>query len=185
MHKRARQAMVAVVTGITLVVGASTAAEATPLQAPQSPTVINRPIDVPTITPPVETPPAPPVATPAAPALPSGKCTATSFWDAQTASGSPMRYQTIASPYWPLGTTVKITYQGRSAIGVVEDFGPAEWAVAQHDIPAIVDLSEEMMADLSGVRSNTVHVTFQVLKWGTGGVYRRFGTGHDLAMGQG
>ncbi|MCT9929977.1 septal ring lytic transglycosylase RlpA family protein [Planotetraspora sp. A-T 1434] len=210
MHKRARQAMVTVLTGVTLVTGASTAAEATPLQAPQSPVAPGRPIDVPTIAPPVETPltpaatptptptpsgaPAPaPAATPTATdpaasmasALPSGKCTATSFWDAQTASGSPMRYQTIASPYWPLGTTVKITYQGRSAIGVVEDFGPAEWAVAQHDIPAITDLSEEMMADLSGVRSNTVHVTFQVLKWGTGGVYRHSGTGYDLAMGRG
>ncbi|GII26965.1 hypothetical protein Pmi06nite_04070 [Planotetraspora mira] len=102
-----------------------------------------------------------------------------------TASGKPMRYQTIASPYWPLGTTVKITYGGRSAVGVVEDFGPAEWAVAQHDIPAIVDLSEEMMAGLTGVRSNSVHIRFQVLSWGTGRVFRSAGTGYDLAMGRG
>ena len=116
--------------------------------------------------------------------LPSGVCTATSFWDAETASGKPMRYATLASPYWPLGTKVRITYKGKSAIGVVEDFGPAEWAVAQHDIPAIVDLSEKMMADLTGVASNTVHVRFHVLKWGKGGVYRRSGTGYDLAMGR-
>ncbi|GLW97034.1 RlpA-like double-psi beta-barrel domain-containing protein [Microtetraspora sp. NBRC 16547] len=116
--------------------------------------------------------------------LPTGRATATSFWDAQTASGKPMRYATIASPYWPLGTKVKVSYKGKSVIGVVEDFGPAEWAVAQHDIPAIVDLSEKMMADLTGVRSNTVHVNFEVLKWGSGGVYRTSGTGYNLAMGR-
>ncbi|WP_066936458.1 hypothetical protein [Microtetraspora fusca] len=120
----------------------------------------------------------------AEPKLPSGRSTATSFWDAQTASGKPMRYETIASPYWPLGTKVKVTYKGKSAIGVVEDFGPAEWAVAQHDIPAILDLSEKMMADLTGVRSNSVHVDFEVLKWGTGRVYRTSGTGYKLAMGR-
>jgi lysozyme len=114
--------------------------------------------------------------------LPSGTATATSFWDPETASGLPMCYQTIASPYWPLGTKVKITYVGRSASGVIEDFGPAEWAIAQHDIPAILDLSEEMMADLTGARSNSVHVRFQVLSWGTGRVYRQSGTGYDLAM---
>lgn len=120
----------------------------------------------------------------AAPKLPSGRATATSFWDAQTASGKPMRYRTIASPYWPLGTKVKITYRGKSVTGVVEDFGPAEWAVAQHDIPAIVDLSEKMMADLTGVRSNTIRVRFEVLEWGTGRVYRKSGTGYDLATGR-
>ena len=116
--------------------------------------------------------------------LPSGTATATSFWDAQTASGKPMRYQTIASPYWPLGTKVKITYRGKSVIGFVEDFGPAEWAVAQHRVPAILDLSELMMADLTGVRSNVVLVRFEVLEWGSGRVFRRSGTGHDLAMGR-
>jgi hypothetical protein len=117
-------------------------------------------------------------------AFPSGTATATSFWDGQTASGKPMGYQTIASPYWPLGTKVKVTYRGRTATGVVEDFGPAEWAVAQHDIPAILDLSERMMADLTGTRSNTVHVRFEVLEWGKGRSYRRGGTGYKLAMGK-
>jgi len=125
-----------------------------------------------------------PAKTKKAASMPSGVATATSFWDAQTASGRPMRYRTIASPYWPLGTKVRITYKKKSAIGVVDDFGPAEWAVAQHDIPAIVDLSERMMADLTGVASNTVHVRFQVLKWGKGGVYRHSGTGYKLAMGR-
>ncbi|MGI5490944.1 hypothetical protein [Microtetraspora malaysiensis] len=120
----------------------------------------------------------------AKPKLPSGRATATSFWDAQTASGKAMRYETIASPYWPLGTKVKVTYNGKTAIGVVEDFGPAEWAVRQHDIPAILDLSEKMMADLTGTRSNSVHVNFEVLKWGTGRVYRTSGTGYKLAMGR-
>jgi hypothetical protein len=120
---------------------------------------------------------------PANKALPSGISTATSFWDAGTASGNPMSFRTIASPYWPLGTTVKITYQGKSTIGVVDDFGPAEWAVAQHDIPAIIDLSEEMMASFTGSRVNTIHARFQVLKWGKGRSYRTSGTGYRLAFG--
>jgi hypothetical protein len=94
-----------------------------------------------------------------------------------------MSYQTIASPYWPLGTTVKITYGKKSALGVVQDFGPAEWAVAQHNPPAIVDLSEKMMQDLTGVRSNSVTVKFQVIKYGDGPVYRHSGTGYDTATG--
>jgi hypothetical protein len=117
--------------------------------------------------------------------LPSGTATATSFWDASTASGNPMSFRTIASPYWPLGTRVKITYQGKSAIGVVDDFGPAEWAVAQHDIPAILDLSEEMMQSFTGIRSNTVHAQFQVLSFGHGASYRSSGTGYGLAYGRG
>jgi len=135
-------------------------------------------------TPGPESPSPSPTPTRTGPKLPSGIATATSFWDAQTASGKPMRYQTIASPYWPLGTKVRITYRGKSVIGFVEDFGPAEWAVAQHRVPAILDLSELMMADLTGVRSNVVLVRFEVLEWGSGRVFRRSGTGHDLAMGR-
>jgi hypothetical protein len=116
--------------------------------------------------------------------LPSGVSTATSFWDPETASGKPMSYKTLASPYWPLGTKVKITYGGQSATGVVQDFGPAEWAVAQHSPPAIVDLSEKMMDDLTGARSNSVPVKFQVLEMGTGRTYRSSGTGYGLAMGK-
>jgi hypothetical protein len=116
-------------------------------------------------------------------ALPGGVSTGTSFWDAQTASGRPMSYHTLASPYWPLGTKVKVTIGAKSAIGVVEDFGPAEWAVAQHDPPAIIDLSEEMMQYLTGTRSNSVPVKFQVLEMGKGPVYRHSGTGYDTATG--
>ncbi|KAA9374284.1 hypothetical protein F5972_32485 [Microbispora cellulosiformans] len=189
MDNRARQAVTAALAGTTLLLGTVTAAEAA--VTPQAPPAASlSPADGPALD---------PVAIGAAlnaalraaaadakriAALPSGKATATSFWDAATASGKPMRYATLASPYWPLGTRVKITYKGKSAVGVVEDFGPAEWAVAQHDIPAIVDLSEKMMADLTGVASNTVHVRFQVLKWGKGRVYRHSGTGYDLAMGR-
>jgi hypothetical protein len=115
--------------------------------------------------------------------LPGGISTGTSFWDAQTASGKPMSYHTLASPYWPLGTKVKVTIGKKSAVGVVEDFGPAEWAVAQHNPPAIVDLSEEMMQYLTGTRSNSVPIKFQVLQMGTGPVYRHAGTGYDMATG--
>ncbi|GAB3161164.1 hypothetical protein [Microbispora hainanensis] len=198
MRKRARQVIIMAMTGTTLVAGAATAADASVI--PQAPS--------PAPVPPAASAASPDTARPIpgdlaalgaafnaalrtayvkarkAASMPSGVATATSFWDAQTASGKPMRYRTIASPYWPLGTRVRITYKKKSAIGVVDDFGPAEWAVAQHDIPAIVDLSERMMADLTGVASNTVHVRFQVLKWGKGGVYRRSGTGYKLAMGR-
>lgn len=117
--------------------------------------------------------------------MPYGTATATSFWDPSTASGAPMSFHTIASPYWPLGTEVKVTYNGNSAVGVVEDFGPAEWAVAQHSPPAILDLSSKMMRSLSGTGDNTVVADFQVLKWGNGSSYRSSGTGYDLAYGQG
>lgn len=116
--------------------------------------------------------------------MPKGTATGTSFWDPATASGKPMRYKTLASPYWPLGTKVKITYNGKSIIGVVDDFGPAEWAVAQHSPPAIIDLSEEMMADFTGTRQNAVPIKFEVLEWGKGRRYVTSGTGHDLAMGR-
>ena len=116
-------------------------------------------------------------------ALPGGISTGTSFWDRQTASGKPMSYHTLASPYWPLGTKVKVTIGKKSAVGVVEDFGPAEWAVAQHNPPAIIDLSEEMMQYLTGTRSNSVPVKFQVLEMGHGPVYRHSGTGYDMATG--
>lgn len=116
------------------------------------------------------------------PRLPRGESTATSFWDAETASGRPMAFRTLASPYWPLGTKVKIIYNGRSEVGVVDDFGPAEWAVAQHDPPALVDLSEKMMDKLSGKRSNSVTVEFEVLEMGDGRTYRSSGTGYETAM---
>lgn len=115
--------------------------------------------------------------------MPSGTATATSFWDPTTASGKPMSYETLASPYWPLGTKVLVTYNGQSSVGVVDDFGPAEWAVAQHSPPAIIDISEKMMADFTGSRENSVTVQFQVLELGSGGTYRSSGTGYDLAMG--
>ncbi|WP_182897417.1 hypothetical protein [Microbispora sp. H10830] len=199
MRKRARQAIIMAMAGTTLVAGAATAADASVIpQAPSSaPLTRTAPVASPDTARPAPTDLVTLGATfnaalrtaydemKKAASLPSGVSTATSFWDAETASGKPMRYRTVASPYWPLGTKVRITYKGKSAIGVVEDFGPAEWAVAQHDIPAIVDLSEKMMADLTGVASNTVHVRFQVLKWGKGGVYRHSGTGYDLAMGRG
>lgn len=115
--------------------------------------------------------------------LPFGTATATSFWDPATARGARMSFRTVASPYWPLGTRVRITYRGRKVTGVVEDFGPADWAIAQHDVPAIIDLSEEMMAELTGVRAESVHVRFEVLSWGHGDVYRDSGPGYGLAFG--
>ncbi|WP_433323726.1 hypothetical protein [Spirillospora sp. CA-294931] len=115
--------------------------------------------------------------------FPTGIATATSFWDPATARGARMSYDTLASPYWPLGTRVRVTYRDRSTVGVVEDFGPADWAIAQHDVPAIIDLSERMMADLTGSREHAVRIRFEVLAWGRGEVYRTSGPGYDLATG--
>jgi len=114
--------------------------------------------------------------------LPRGIATATSFWDPWVALGRHMSYQTVASPYWPLGTKVRIVYKDKSTVGVVRDFGPADWAIAQHRIPAIIDLSEPMMHDLTGLRANAVPVRFHVISWGAGQAYRRDGPGYRLAM---
>lgn len=115
--------------------------------------------------------------------LPSGTATATSFWDHLVTRNRRMSYRTLASPYWPLGTEVRVTYRGRTRTGTVRDFGPADWAIAQHAPPAIIDMSEPMMDDLTGKRANAVPVTFKVLKWGKGAVYRASGPGYPLAMG--
>jgi hypothetical protein len=114
--------------------------------------------------------------------LPRGIATATSFWDPWVALGRHMSYETVASPYWPLGTKVRIGYGDKWTVGVVRDFGPADWAIVQHRIPAIIDLSEPMMRDLTGSRINSVPVEFQVLSWGAGQAYRRDGPGYRLAM---
>jgi hypothetical protein len=118
---------------------------------------------------------------PMPPALPAGKATATSFWDHSTASGRRMTYRTLASPYWPLGTKVRITRKDKSTVGVVEDFGPAEYAIRQHNPPALLDISEPMMKRISGSRSNTVVIHFQVIRMGSGKTYRSGGTGYALA----
>jgi hypothetical protein len=115
------------------------------------------------------------------PSLACGTATATSFHDPDTASGVRTSYETIASPFWPLGTIVKLTHQGRSTIGIVQDFGPEEWAVARHPLPAIIDISTDMMNDLTGAPDNAVPVRFQVIEWGDGKHYRSSGTGRDLA----
>ncbi|GAB3684569.1 hypothetical protein GCM10027589_53810 [Actinocorallia lasiicapitis] len=175
-HRRTRLAVAGTLAAV-LAAGTATAAAA-------------RPTPTPTPTAAAATPkkPAPPKrpAPPRRPLrkkMPAGTTTATSFWDAQTASGRPMRFATVASPYWPLGTRVKITYRKKSATGIVDDFGPAEWAVAQHHPPALVDLSEPMMRRFTGFRSNKVKVRFKVLRWGKGRSYRTSGTGYKTAMG--
>jgi hypothetical protein len=114
--------------------------------------------------------------------LPRGIATATSFWDPWVALGRRMSYETVASPYWPLGTKVRILYKDKSTVGVVRDFGPADWAIVQHRIPAIIDLSEPMMQDLTGSRVNSVPVRFDVISWGDGQAFHRDGPGYRLAM---
>jgi hypothetical protein len=115
--------------------------------------------------------------------LPSGVATATSFWDPLVVLNRRMTTKTLASPYWPLGTRVRISYGRRTVVGVVRDFGPAPWAIAQHRIPAIIDTAEPMMRQLTGVRVNAVPVHFEVLNWGPGHYWLTAGPGYGLAMG--
>jgi len=65
----------------------------------------------------------------------TGTTTSSYFWDdgsgvngdtGAPASGKAMQKGLFASPSWPLGTKVKVTYKGRSVTGFVGDRGPGE-----------------------------------------------------------
>ncbi|MBO2455010.1 hypothetical protein J4573_48540 [Actinomadura barringtoniae] len=65
----------------------------------------------------------------------TGTTTSSYFWDdgsgvngdtGAPASGKPMQKGMFASPSWPLGTKVKVTYKDRSVTGFVGDRGPGE-----------------------------------------------------------
>lgn len=102
-----------------------------------------------------------------------GNARASSFWDdfQPTASGRQMRFQTIASPYLPLGTQLEVMYKGKRVKGIVEDLGPADWVMKQ-DPTRFLDLSEPMMKYLTGQRGNVAGVQYRVTKWGSGRSYR-------------
>lgn len=96
---------------------------------------------------------------------------ASSYWGVQTASGKRMTATTIASPYLPLNTIVQIKYKGKSAQGVVEDFGPADWVMAVNP-DRFLDIAEPMMEQLTGKRGNVIQVEYRVIAYGRGRVYR-------------
>lgn len=99
------------------------------------------------------------------------KAEASSYWGVQTASGRRMTGSTIASPYFPLGTVLEVEYNGKTMVGTVWDFGPADWVMATNP-DRFIDLAEPMMKSLTGSASNVVKVNYRVTKWGTGRQYR-------------
>lgn len=96
---------------------------------------------------------------------------ASSYWGAVTASGKTMTARTIASPYLPLGTEVEIRYKGKTAVGTVWDFGPADWVMAA-DPTRFLDIAEPMMAELTGKKANLISVDYRITRYGTGRIYR-------------
>lgn len=106
-----------------------------------------------------------------------GQARASSYWGpGRTAGGQKMSFQTIASPYLPLGTVVEIMKGKKTVRGVVQDFGPADW-VMKGDPNRFLDISEPMMQQLTGQRSNLLGVNYRIAKYGTGRVYR---PGHEV-----
>lgn len=100
-----------------------------------------------------------------------GSARASSYWDAQTAEGRPMSATTIASPYLPIGTIVQIRKGNKIVTGRVGDFGPADW-VMRGDPNRFLDLATPMMRKLTGQGNNLTGVSYKVLKYGSGRVYR-------------
>lgn len=100
-----------------------------------------------------------------------GNARASSYWGENTAEGIRMNGSTIASPYLPLGTIVEVRKNGKTVRGRVGDFGPADW-VMRGDPSRFLDLAEPMMQTLTGTRSNLTGVSYRILKYGTGRIYR-------------
>lgn len=96
---------------------------------------------------------------------------ASSYWGSHTASGHAMTATTIASPYLPIGTQVDVTYNGKTVMGTVDDFGPADW-VLRADPQRFLDLATPMMSQLSGQGANLITCQYQVTTYGTGPVFR-------------
>ncbi|WP_243774804.1 septal ring lytic transglycosylase RlpA family protein [Actinomadura barringtoniae] len=115
----------------------------------------------------------------------TGKTTASYFWDdgsgingdtGAPASGEPMQKGLFASPSWPLGTKVKVTYKGRSITGFVGDRGPG----APSSSGVMLDLDTYTFRylldggkpdsdyDAGTGEGHLQGVKWEVLKWGTG-----------------
>lgn len=131
--------------------------------------------------------------------LPSGKTTATTYGsprdiatggdNGKQASGIPHHRGSVSSSYWPMGTKVKLTgKKGKSLTGTVEEFGPAAFAINQHNPKAIVDLGWKTGQFFPGIGSDGTGVLdFQVVSWGKGKHYsgaKKGGPGWDLAGGK-
>jgi type II secretory pathway pseudopilin PulG len=121
----------------------------------------------------------------AAQPLLTGKTTASYFWDdgsgingdtGAPASGEPMQKGLFASPSWPLGTKVKVTYKGRSITGFIGDRGPG----APSSSGVMLDLDTYTFRylldggkpdsdyDAGTGEGHLQGVKWEVLKWGSG-----------------
>jgi rare lipoprotein A (peptidoglycan hydrolase) len=115
----------------------------------------------------------------------AGKTTASYFWDdgsgingdtGAPASGEPMQKGLFASPSWPLGTKVKVTYKDRSITGFIGDRGPG----SPSSSGVMLDLDTYTFRYLldggkpdsdydAGTGEGHIQgVKYEVLKWGSG-----------------
>lgn len=132
-----------------------------------------------------------PVTKPVPKALQTLNTRASYFWDdgsgingdtGAPASGKKMQKGGFASPMWPMGTKVKVTYKGRTVTGEVIDMGPGRPAETKKD-PVLLDLDTYTFRYLydgkkpkskynAGVSAGHIRVKAEVIKWGTGRSYK-------------
>ena len=114
------------------------------------------------------------------------------FWDdgsgingdtGAPASGKPMQKGGFASPMWPMGTKVTVTYKGRTVKGEIIDMGPGKPAERKVN-PVLLDLDTYTFRYLydgkkpkskynAGVAAGHLKgVKVTVTKWGKGRSYK-------------
>ncbi len=113
------------------------------------------------------------------------------FWDdgsgvngdtGAPASGKSMRKGGFASPMWPMGTIVKVSYKGRTVTGEVIDMGPGRPAETKKS-PVLLDLDTYTFRYLidgkrpkskynAGVSAGHISAKAEVLTWGKGRSYK-------------
>jgi hypothetical protein len=115
----------------------------------------------------------------------SGTTTSSYFWDdgsgingdtGAPASGKPMQKGAFASPSWPMGTKVRVTYEGRSLTGFVGDRGPGDPShqgvmldLDTYTFRHLVDGKQpESKYDTGTPQGHLKDVKWEVLKWGDG-----------------
>ncbi|MFC5187726.1 RlpA-like double-psi beta-barrel domain-containing protein [Actinomadura harenae] len=118
-------------------------------------------------------------------ALLTGSTKASYFWDdgsgingdtGAPASGKPMQKGLFASPSWPMGTKVKVTFNGRSVTGFVGDRGPGSPSSSgvmldldTYTFRYLLDGGKPASKYNSGTGEGHLNgVKWEVLSWGSG-----------------
>ncbi|MCP2340954.1 septal ring lytic transglycosylase RlpA family protein [Actinomadura rupiterrae] len=118
-------------------------------------------------------------------ALLAGSTIASYFWDdgsgvngdtGAPAGGEPMQKGLFASPSWPLGTKVKVSYNGRSVVGFIGDRGPGEPSrsgvmldLDTYTFRYLLDGGKPASKYETGTDAGHLNgVKWEVLSWGTG-----------------